>query len=67
MVAIAMKRDLDVCLSDGLPCSRFIKGVGFGVCVKSLDDTVCLCPRFSDVCLLECSIREKDRFEVAKG
>lgn len=57
-VAVAMKRYLDVCPSDGLPCSCFIKGVGFGACVKNLDGTLCVCPRFSDVSLLERSIHE---------
>ena len=38
----------DVCVSDNLPCSRSVKGVGFGSCVKRLGGTVRVCCRFSD-------------------
>jgi len=54
-----MKKYFDICSSDGLPCSCSIKGVGFGGCVKSLSGSVRVCARFSDVSLLERSIRER--------
>ena len=40
---------IHVCLSDGLPCSSRIKGVGIGVCIKRFRDKVRVCSRFSDV------------------
>ena len=60
-------RFVDYCLSDGLPCSSSVEGVGVGFeyCVKSRGDTVVICCRLSDVSILERSILEKDRFEVA--
>ena len=55
---------VDVCLSDGLPCSCRIKGVGIGACVKRFRDKVLICSRFSDVSILETSILLKIRGEV---
>ena len=51
-----MKKYLDICSSDRLPCSCSIKGVGFGSCVESLNGSVRVCARFSDVSILERSI-----------
>lgn len=67
MVAVAMKtnscRFVDVCLSDWLPCSKMVKGVGVGVCVKNFRGKIIICSRFSDVSILEFSICEKVREE----
>ena len=56
MVAVAMN---EVCLSDWLPCSRRVKGVGIGMCVKNVRGKIVICCRFSDVSILE--------LEIAKG
>jgi len=61
-VAVAMNksvRSVDVCLSDWLPCSKMVKGVGIGACVKNFRGKIIICSRFSDVSILEFSIREK--------
>ena len=61
-VAVAMKRDyVSVCLSDDLPCSGMVKGVGFRDCIKAGVGTVRICCRFYGRCiyLLEYTIREK--------
>lgn len=55
------KKYLDICISDGLPCSRSIKGVGIGWCIKSFKDSVRVCARFSDVSLVEKRIAKKMR------
>ena len=57
---------IDVRLDDGLPCSRCVKGVGIGACVKRFRDKVCICSRFSDasVSLFEDSILLKIRGEI---
>lgn len=58
---------IDICISDNLPCSRFVKGVGIGACVKSYRGTVCVCCRFSDVSIFESAIRKKHRsYRVSK-
>ena len=58
-------KTVDVCLSDGLPCSRCVKGVGIGACVKSLRGKMFICCRFSDVSVFEASIRgELESYEV---
>jgi len=44
---------LDICLSDGLPCSCHVKGVGIGLCVKRFRDAVIVCCRFSDASIFE--------------
>jgi len=49
---------VDLCLSDFLACSRGIEGVGLGGCIKRWGSVVRVCSRFSDVSLLEDSIRE---------
>ena len=56
---------INVCPSDGLPCSYRIKNVGIGACVKRWRDKVRICPRFSDVSFLEDSIVLKIRGEVS--
>lgn len=55
------KRLVDICVSDNLPCSSSIKGVGIGACVKNWHGTVRICCRFSDksVSVLECSMRNE--------
>ena len=53
-----MKTYLDICLSDDLPCSCSVKGVGIGFCVKNSRGKIIVCCRFSDVSLLERSIFE---------
>ena len=58
MVAVAMN---DVCLSDWLPCSCMVKGVGIGSCVKTFRGKIVICSRLSDVSILEFSIRENIR------
>ena len=55
------KKYLYICISDGLACSRSIKGVGLGWCIKSFKDSVRVCARFADVSLLEKRIAEKMR------
>ena len=68
MVAVAMENDcLDICLSDGLPCSCHVKGVGIGLCVKDLRGEIIVCCRFSDVTILEFSNRKKVRGEAYYG
>jgi len=66
-VAVAMKNDgrkfISLCLSDGLPCSCSIKGVGIGFCVKNSRGKMLVCPRFSDVSILEFGIRKKIKGE----
>jgi len=61
-----MKKYIDICLSDGLPCSRGIKGVGFGACVKNRNGSVRVCARFYGNCvsLLEDSVLLKIRGEL---
>jgi len=50
---------VDLCLSDGLPCSRSIKGVGIGACVKNSRGKMIVCSRFSDVSLFEDWVSKK--------
>ena len=54
---------MDICISDRLPCSHPVKGVQFGDCVRASGDTVVICCRFSDVSILEYSIRKNLRGE----
>ena len=44
---------VDVCISDGLPCSRDLKGVGIGACIRKWGAGVRICCRFSDVSIFE--------------
>lgn len=50
MVVVTMN---ETCLSDMLPCSCKVKGVGVGMCVKNFRGKIVICCRFSDVSLLE--------------
>ena len=54
-----MRKAVDVCRSDHLPCSRMVKGVGIGSCVKNFRGRIIICCRFSDVSIFEYSIRER--------
>ncbi len=63
MVAVAMTNEIDICPSDNLPCSCDVKGAGIGECVKNLRGDIIVCCRFSDVSILEFSIRKKVRGE----
>jgi len=71
--SVPLSSTVNICISDNLPCSQHVKGVGFGSCIKNLArwGTVRICSRFSDVhvSLLEYSIRNKIRgdYEVAIG
>jgi hypothetical protein len=56
----------DLCISDGLPCSCLVKGVDKGFCVKEFRGKIIVCPRFSDVSLLESSICEKVKERARK-
>lgn len=40
-----------------------VEGVGIGMCVKNFCGKIVICSRFSDVSILEFSIREKIREE----
>ena len=57
------RKFVDVCLSDWLPCSCMVKGVGIGMCVKNFRGKIIICSRLSDVSILELMIREKIREE----
>jgi hypothetical protein len=51
---------VDLCPSDGLPCSCSVKGVGIGFCFKSSRGKMIICCRFSDV---SPSVKERERSE----
>ena len=48
----------EICVSDMLPCSCKVKGVGIGMCVKNVRGNIVICCRFSDPYTLELMISE---------
>jgi len=57
----------DICISDRLPCSCQVKGVGIGVCVKNSGGKIIVCCRFSDVSLFEHSFHIYEYEEFVTG
>ena len=57
----------DICISDRLPCSCQVKGVGIGVCVKNSHGKIIICCRFSDVSDFERSFNIYEYEEIVHG